>query len=415
MPVADWLIDPLVLARFVHFAACSLAAGTAAFAVLAVDGTDAAFARLKRRWRAIVSLAAAVAAISGAWWLLLVAAGILDQPVAASVFDSGLWSVATGTQFGHFALARLVLALLLIAPVWPSRLRLAVSLALIVLIAPAGHAGAQPGLWGDLHLAADAIHLAAAGAWLGGVPALALLLGAARRDPKTLAAAAARTTARFSLLGIACVTLLTASGVANSWFLLSGPGDLVTTLYGQVLALKVALFAAMLAIATANRFYLTPRLADPGAMHALQQTCIVELGLGLAVIFLAAVLGTLAPPVHHHGNTSIPSDAAFVHIHADAVMADVTVAPGRVGRADVRIHLSSENLADFSARAVHLALRPPEADRPAVASDATLAAGAVWTVSGIALPQPGIWTVVLRVAPQQGAIVELDGPIVIAH
>ena len=414
MPVAGWLTDPLVLARFVHFAACSLAAGTAAFAVLVVDGKNDTFARLMRRWRAIICVAAAIAALSGACWLLLVAAGILDRPIAEALADGDLRSVATGTQFGQFALARLALAALLVAPVWPSRLRLAVSLALIVLIAPAGHAGAQRGPWGDVHLAADAIHLAAAGAWLGGLPALALLLGAARRDPGALAAAAARTTARFSLLGIACVALLTASGIANSWFLLSGPGDLITTPYGKVLALKIALFAAMLSIAAANRFYLTPRLADPAAMRALQRNCLAELGLGLAVVFLAAVLGTLAPAAHHRGNTEIPSDAAFVHIHADAVMADVTVAPGRVGRADVRIHLSSENLADFSARAVHLALRPPEADRPVVASDATLAADAVWTVSGIELPRPGIWTAVLSIAPQQGAIVELDGPIVIS-
>ncbi|HVX37960.1 MAG TPA: CopD family protein, partial [Gemmatimonadaceae bacterium] len=282
------------------------------------------------------------------------------------------------------------------------------------LIAPAGHAGAQPGSWGDLHLAADVIHLLAAGAWLGGLPALAMLLDAARRNTDALAVTATRTTARFSWLGIICVGLLIASGVVNAWFLLSGPADLVTSTYGRVLALKIGLFAAMLVLAAINRFRLAPRLPDAQATRRLQQNSIAESCLGLGVLVLAAVLGTLEPTAHHHRHTSIPTEAAFVHIHTNIVMADVTINPGRVGSVQATIHLAKEDFSNFSARAVRFELNPPDADVANITRDARDDGDSVWRVDGFELPRPGIWTIRLSVAPQQGAIVLLDAPIVIA-
>ncbi len=59
----------------------------------------------------------------------------------------------------------------------------------------------------------------------------------------------------------------------------------------------------MLLLAAANRFLLTPRLqgqagagGEPDQRH-LRVSLIVELGLGVAVLAVVSVLGTLAPPV----------------------------------------------------------------------------------------------------------------------
>ena len=417
MPASAWLTDPLVLARFLHFAGCVVAVGTAAFAVLAADAGAATvpdMERLHRRWRAIVIAAAAVAAVAGIAWLAVVAADILGTSVAEACLHGGLWSVASGTHFGQFASARLALALLLLVPVWAPRLRLALAVGLIVLIAPAGHAGAQVGAWGDVHLAVDAAHLAAAGAWLGGLPALAMLLGAAHRGPDELRAFAVRTTSRYSILGIVCVGVLLATGIVNSWFLLSGPADLTATIYGRVLALKIGLFVAMIVIAAVNRFHLTPQLGEAGAAPALQRNSVIEACLGLGVLFLVAVLGTLEPGAHSHEHTEIPTEAAFVHIHTSLAMADVTVDPGRAGKVSIRIHLANEDFTNYDARAVHLELRPPEADGAAITREAKQDTEAVWRVVGIDLPRPGIWTVRVTVAPQNGASFVIDGPIVIA-
>ncbi len=108
----------------------------------------------------------------------------------------------TDTRFGLVSTVRLGLAMLLaVLLLWPATrlLQIVAGAGLIGLIALVGHAGATPGTAGDIHLASDIVHLLAAGAWLGGLPALAMLLAAARQanDPawRSLAIGATR---RFS-------------------------------------------------------------------------------------------------------------------------------------------------------------------------------------------------------------------------
>jgi copper resistance protein D len=71
-----------------------------------------------------------------------------------------------------------------------------------------------------------------------------------------------------------------------------------------VLMLKLALFAAMLAIAAINRNVLTPQLATSSAdgrvaaLTKLISHCVYEIVLGLAIVSVAAWLGTLHPAAH---------------------------------------------------------------------------------------------------------------------
>ena len=125
---------------------------------------------------------------------------------------------------------------------------------MIALPALVGHAGATPGIAGDIHLVSDMVHLLAAGAWLGGLPAFACCCGKRAAGRGDLARFRNQATRRFSIVGILSVGALLASGLVNSWNLLSGPRDLVTTDYGRLVALKIGLFVAMVAIAAVNRF-----------------------------------------------------------------------------------------------------------------------------------------------------------------
>ena len=77
---------------------------------------------------------------------------------------------------------------------------------------------------------------------------------------------------------------------------------LATTTYGRLLAFKLALFAAMLALAAANRFWITPALAQqtddaPRWVARLRRHVFAEQALGLAVLMLVGVLGAQAPSV----------------------------------------------------------------------------------------------------------------------
>jgi len=401
----------------VHFAATTLAAGTVAFMVLVAApayGRARGIVALRRHANIMTWAALAVAIASGAVWLALLAADIYGAPLVEVCLHGGAWAVLSGTRFGAVWSARLAAALLLaMLLLWPTLrwLQLAAAAALIVPLALIGHAGAPPGAAGQLHLAADAVHLIAAGVWLGGLPALALLLSSAR-PPQGLAARAA---ARFSTLGVASVAALLASGIVNSWMLLSSPRDLIATDYGRLLFLKIGLFAAMLAIAAVNRFHLTPRLAGAPARRALMRNSLAETALGAGVLLLVGALGTMQPAAHHHlPDIEIPADAAFVHIHTEQAMADVTIDPGHTGTANASIRVMHEDSSEFPTDGIRLALDPPAPGPQPIDRIAVHQSDGTWRVDGISLPQPGNWIVKVIVVADKKHQIVLDAPIVIA-
>jgi putative copper resistance protein D len=412
------VIEPIILARAIHIAATALIAGTVCFMPLVAEpafgrANNVGLTTLRQRCNVMIWSALAVAIVSGAAWLALLAADIFGAPVIAVCLHGGLWQVLTGTRFGTVWSVRLALALLLgLLLLWPTLrwLQVAAATALIALIAFIGHAGATPGGYGQLHVASDLVHLIAAGAWLGGLPALALLL-AAPRQPKGLAARAA---GRFSALGVISVGALVASGLINSWNLLSRPRDLISTAYGQLLLFKIGLFAAMLTIAAVNRFHLTPMLAATPARRSLMRYSLAETGLGLGVVLLVGALGTMLPTAHNVlPPTDIPADAAFVHIHSEEAMADVTIDPGRAGPVSARIRVVHEDSSEFPAREIRFALDPPAPGPQPVDRVAVRQADGTWQVDGIALEQPGNWMVRVIINAEDGRKILLDAPIVI--
>jgi putative copper resistance protein D len=272
--------DPLIFARAVHFAATLMLAGVVIFGA-AVAGPalrrsldDVAGAALRSRLLRIAWWSFAIALVSGAAWLILLAAQISDR-TPVEVFSGGvLPRVLLHTTFGHDWIVRLVLAALLAAALcWISAQRAAPSRWIVAALPAAafaaalvhsGHAAATTGWFGTFHRAADGLHLVAASAWLGGLLPLALLLAAARRGEISLAIAR-DATLRFSTLGVISVGLLIATGIVNGWVLAGSVPALVGTDYGRLLLVKVALFLAMVAIAAINRLRLTPRLEAAAA------------------------------------------------------------------------------------------------------------------------------------------------------
>lgn len=406
------LFDPLIPARGVHLAATVLATGTVAFMALVAD-----LPALRRQLTLLVWVALAVAILSGLAWLVWLSADIYGASIIDVWLHGGFWSVLADTRFGLVWTARLGLAILLgILMLWPAvrLLQLAVAACLLGLIALIGHAGATPGTAGQIHLVSDMVHLLAAGAWVGTLPALAILLTRASHEGGTAwGADAIAATRRFSLLGVISVSALLASGIINTWNLLGAPRDLIATDYGRLLLLKVGLFAAMVFIAAANRFHFTPRLPAAGALWALARNSMAECGIGLCVLLIVGALGAMSPSGHaHDANAQIPPGAAFVHIHSDEAMAEVTIKPGQAGQADATIRVLREDFSEFPAKEVQLSLEPPRTG-PKIARDAAHLPDGTWQVNAVNLSQSGNWTVRITIAPQSGAPIMLDAPIVI--
>ncbi|MBS0535476.1 MAG: copper homeostasis membrane protein CopD [Proteobacteria bacterium] len=410
------MFEPLAIVRAVHFAACLTALGTAGFAMLAAGPAGAGHA-FDRRLRSLAAAALAAAVFSGALWFGLVASRILDVRLGDILRSDGFVSVATDTRFGRIALLRLALAAVAAVSLLTPRLRwpgLAALAALTGAIAWTGHAGAGTGGLGTVQLVSDVVHLIAAALWLGALPALAWLLICGRADPDGRSAAS-RATRRFSSIAVACVGLLATSGLVNSAILLGWPDGLLASAYGRVLALKVAVFGAMLALAAVNRYRLTPRLPAPGAIRRLSISTLAETGLGAGVVLLAAILGTLPPASHlHMHRAAVNPDAAFVHIHTAEVMADLSIDPGQTGLSTAAIKLWHEDYSPFFAERVQLALDPALSGTAGLRHDAHQLADGTWAIDELRIQSPGVWTARV-IINSKGQTAVLDAPIVITQ
>jgi putative copper resistance protein D len=279
----------LVVSRFFHFIALLLLFGWLLFP-LAVDR-----GRPPPR-RALLALVV-LALLSGAGWFVLTA-GSMDGDLSHALAPATLLAVVTQTDFGPLWLARLGLITVIApwvaftpAPRPRSLLLTAASGIALASLAGTGHARIGDGATVAFHTGADALHLVAAGAWLGGIVGLAAML---RGETDAHRTAAVRS---FSGLGYGAVAVLLASGLVNAWTLLSGPTALVLTDYGRLLSIKIVLFLAMLALAAANRSWLTPKPGSenaPAVATRLRRNVLIELALGAAVVAIVSVLGTLA-------------------------------------------------------------------------------------------------------------------------
>ena len=285
----------LVAARLVHFAALLLLFGVACFPLYAfVDKPPGEF----RAWRRGLLMGSALAALlSGGLWLAFATAQMSGEPRDA--FDpSALASVISDTDFGKLWALRLMgCALLAPAALWRrgrGDLIYAVFAGLLLAsLAATGHGALSDGPMGGVHMAGDALHLLAAGLWIGALWALGWLV--VRQPGARETETALR---RFSGLGQLAVAVLVFTGLANAFFILGDLSRLFTSSYGLLLDLKLFLFAVMIVLAGMNRFVLVPRLRsgpEGRAQIRLKHHILGEQALALLVILVVALLGTLDP------------------------------------------------------------------------------------------------------------------------
>ncbi|WP_298257443.1 copper homeostasis membrane protein CopD [Bradyrhizobium sp.] len=316
------MIDPLIVARDLHLASTIIVAGVIffdLFIAVALWRTKppllAARAVFQSSSRNVLWVCLALSIASALAWLWLLSMRIGHQDFRDVISDGTVWRVLSQTQFGFAWQMRLLLGAglavcLLLKGTSGGRLAgglvfLAGLLAAAYLgsLAFAGHGAEGLGIEQHIHLAADFLHLIAAGLWLGAlVPLVLLLVHLGRFQEDGWASAAARAGSRFSTLGIFAVGILLVSGLVNAAFLLGGMHSLIDTAYGRLLLLKVVLFAAMVCLAGINRQYLVPRLygsrGTGGASATARrfvQSALVEIAMGLAIVCIVGALGIMAP------------------------------------------------------------------------------------------------------------------------
>ncbi len=235
----------------------------------------------------------------------------------AAALEPGAWlAVLEGSRWGTVWLVRhtllLVLAAFLLARPreastadWAALRGQAWLLAAVALGAHAwaGHAAAvEPGAL--LAALTDALHLLAAGVWLGALVPLGLLLRASAResgaDSRPEAVVAVR---RFSVVALLAMLALVATGLVNAWLQVGGVPALIGTRHGRLLLLKLLLVLALLPVALASR-RLLPALSGEAvslgrpAMERLARLMAGEWMLGALILAVAGAMVVTAPARH---------------------------------------------------------------------------------------------------------------------
>jgi copper transport protein len=348
---------------------------------------------------------------AGAWVLALVglllltdaqriSAGVslsalLDTPVghaliwrAVAVGAAGL-AVLAGLRFRQVQRAALISAG-------------AAALAAVVVHVANGHAAAA-GSWPPaLTVLAQSLHVALAGVWIGGL--LALVVGL-RLDGR------AERTSRFARVAALALILIVATGTLRAFSELRAWHQLWSTGYGRAVLGKFALVALAAVVAIRNTRIGAPALRR-GDARPLRIGAGAELCFGISAVAVAALLGTLAPPVSGQtarleGLTASGTDTEHT------VRVTLSTASNEPGPNLFDAHVSDYRSGDpISSAVVRLLFTP--LDDPGVASSSLpllRSGGGRYTATGPNLTFDGRWGVRVLISRSTGATevpLELD-------
>jgi copper transport protein len=369
---------PAVLARFALTAALALGVGGAVFARL-IDREGAAPPGARR-------LARGAAFATPPLALLMVGAAGLDRlgEDPAALAGAAPW-IAGLADPAAAAAGAAALAGALAAPALRDGAAMGLTLAAWgaagLSFTLSGHAAtAEPAA---LARGALALHGLALTLWLGALPGL---LAAALAPSPRLGALLGG----FSSWGSAAVATLAVTGATLTALQSGGLAALTASAYGAVLGAKLALVAAMVALAALNRWRLTPAIAAGAApaARAFRRSAAAEIALGLGVLALAASFRLTPPP---RGLAEAAAPPLAVHLHGPTAMADLTLRPGRVGANMAEIFPADADFRPMTPLEVTVAFSAPGRGVEPVRLKAERGPDGAWRAGPVVLPFAGDW------------------------
>lgn len=301
-----FVTDALVITlRAVTLVALFQAAGAALFLAL----YEPQMARVPAdNLRNVARVAALVALVAAVLHYVLTPARMAGD--FGSTFDPALGSLLLQSSSGTAHIVRVVgLAILLLSLDRASKLNYwaACGGAALGLLSFAlmGHTAIHPQRW--LLAPLLLVHVVVAAVWLGALAGLYLSV-------RETGVASGPLVARFSAHALLAVPAIFVCGFLMSVLLIRSVDELVTP-YGAMVVGKSLAFAALMALASLNRWRFGPGLlaGDAAAVPALERTIKVEWVLIVAVIAATAVMTSLYAPEHLEGSFAPEHEAAPSH------------------------------------------------------------------------------------------------------
>jgi copper transport protein len=374
-------------ARALWYGSLLLAAGLALFlGVLPVPSDLRPPLRQALAWIAVLGLAACVA-------ILATTGGALYGGRPDALLRSEPWRIGLGSPVAASVAAAVPgLAILLLAARWTSRRErlawLAGALLVAASFASSGHAVTAGPRW--ITRPALVLHALCAAYWAG---AFAPLLLALRRLSREDALVLLRAFSAGAVVAVACLVL---AGVVLAALQVRTPGALLTTDYGRLLLLKLALVAVLLGLGARNRLVLTPALerrAD--AVVGLRRTIGVDLALAAGVVALTAGLGSVPPPralaeQAAHAHAGHPPRDYTVQAVAQGYRLVLVTSPAAIGENRIDLYLTDLEGQPVKAQAAEMSFTLPKLGVEALRADAAAVAPGHFR-GRIDLPLAGGW------------------------
>jgi len=330
---ADWSL------RTLNFASLAAACGGTLFAVFVIGGAP----RCLRRY---VIVSATLMALTATFDVGVHGALLALTPLG-ELFTARPWQVGGETSLTPAAAIALGGAILIVLsirriarPFFQITGIIGAAIAAASLTASGHVSGADPA-W--LANSALGLHVLTVAFWIGALWPLLRIISAAPQD-------APRALTRFSAFAVPNVVVLFLSGLTVAFLQVREFAGLVTTDYGRMLLIKLALVGGLAALAAYNRQRLLGRLRDDRdrALSLFRRTICAELALAFVILGVTAGLGFATPPraggaatdhAHHHHEE--PEGAGITAEATSGIYkANLAVTPGRAGlnTLDVMIH-----------------------------------------------------------------------------
>lgn len=336
----------LGLVRGLGYVGLLVAAGVAAFTVLFLP-RDGGADRSRARLRPVARVAAGVAALGWGPAVPLVALYQLGVP-ASAITEGSTWSALAPAEYAVPAVvvAGLTLAAgALPASTAPGRTRAALVLAgsVLAVTAPAFTGHTRAATPEALVIGVDVLHLAAGTLWLGGLVAIARVLGDLARGDS-----GAVVLGRFSTWAAGLLAVLVVAGTVLAWRIAGSWDALLDSGYGALLLVKVLAALVAIAVAAWNRFALLPRVRttprrDRGSSTGtpLVRTALAEAGVLVVVLFVTGFLVDRSPETDVAA-TAVEGagEVAQEPVVLGQISARITLDPPAVGPATLTITMT---------------------------------------------------------------------------
>jgi len=298
----------------------------------------------------------------------------------------------------------------------------------VLTVSLAGHA--DVGDFVPLALVTDWLHLSAMSLWVGGLVVLAVA-ALAQCDLDELD----NIVPRFSRVALTCVCALIVTGAYQTWRQVGGLEAFKRTDFGQLLIIKLAIFAVLLIVATRSRaitqYLFRPPIPDselvpvvsggagdyalerpdrrddpdddPDEMfdddyerRTLRRMVGFEVLLAVAILVVSALLVNAQPGRTALKTLAFSGGSTGVTLKSDQIWVDLTFAPGSVGANDIHINTLLPSGAVITPLDLKLTLDQPAKGIAPLDVPVIAAGPGHYLATGVTIPLAGQWRVTAR-------------------